>query len=116
MSAICECGWTGPSTRVRDGGRCPECMSRVRYESKPLIETPKLDVEGFNHRAARTLRAVPGTDANQFLVGVLPLCEKVIRLTALQQNGIYKAILRHEQAIADRALLDFATMHARGAD
>ncbi|MGH8446496.1 MAG: hypothetical protein ACREVL_14585 [Solimonas sp.] len=37
-------------------------------------------------------------------------------ITPDQQNAVYRAVLRSDANIADRAVVDFAVLHARGAD
>lgn len=115
MTATCStCGWSGSALKVVDGGRCPECGESIRYDSKPLQSAPKLTIEEFNRRAAKALRSV--ADENPFLAAVLPICEDGMRLTLAQQNGLYRTVLRFADQITDRAVVDFATMNARGAD
>jgi DNA-directed RNA polymerase subunit RPC12/RpoP len=115
MAAVCSaCTWTGASTQVVDGGRCPECESPVRYQSKPLEAPRKLSLTEFNKSAAKALRAVALDIGDDFLTNVLERIDLGWSLSPAQQAVLMKIVLRHERHIHDRAVVEFATFHAKG--
>lgn len=117
MSAVCDCGWTGTATQVRDGGRCPECDSPIRYESKSLPDLALKTVSAFNKRALIALRAAALTEWDKgFISSITSAVEHYVDLTPQQQNTIYRMVNRHARDLHDIPVVDFAVLHARGAD
>ena len=115
MAAHCTaCTWTGGPTQVRDGGICPDCGEPVQYRSKPLVESRRLSLTEFNDGAARALRAKALDIGDDFLTNVLGRIDLGWSLSPAQQAALMKIVLRHERHISDRAVVDFATFHARG--
>ncbi|MGH8446490.1 MAG: hypothetical protein ACREVL_14555 [Solimonas sp.] len=117
MAAICDaCNWTGSATAVRDGGKCPGCGEPIRYDSKPLTTAPRLTLHTFLPRAAKALRAIGAGDGDDFVESALSRIECGHSIAPVTVAILLKVILRRAAAINDRAVVDFAAMHARGAD
>lgn len=117
MAAICPaCDWTGSATAVRDGGRCPKCDESVRYDGKPLQSAPRLTLHDFLQRAAKALKSTGAIDGDEFLEKAIDRIELGWSLAPVQVAVLMKVVLRLERQINDRPVVDFATMHAKGAD
>lgn len=120
MAATCECGWTGTSTQVRDGGRCPECTSKVRYDSAPLSlpRTAIVSVSQFNQRAAAALKAVDfgHFNSSERVVGGFLYQLERNQVSEKMQQAIYNIVHRYRRQITDQAVKDYAADRARGAD
>lgn len=115
MAAICDsCSWSGSSTAVRDGGLCPECGEPIRYESKPLQAAPRLTLHEFLPRAAKALRSINATDGDDFVEDAVARIEQGQYVAPVVTAVLLKVVLRLEPQINDRAVVDFATLHARG--
>lgn len=115
MAAICDaCRWSGTSSQVRDGGRCPECGESIRYDSKPLQAAPRLTLHEFLPRAAKALRAINATEGDDFVEDAVARIEQEQYIAPVQTAVLLKVVLRLERQINDRAVVDFATLHARG--
>lgn len=121
MAATCDCGWTGGPMQVRDGGRCPECWSKVSYDKAPVPQLGGIkSVEEFNRRAITALRGVtmlPGTWDKRF---AQDMTVKVDHgngwLSEKQQQALYNVVHRYRRQITDVDVTEYALMHARGAD
>jgi hypothetical protein len=120
MAAHCTaCAWTGGPTRVRDGGRCPECGEPVHYDRAPVTEKPRItDPREFNRRAVAALGRV---DFGKFNSSERVYMEFKRQLAAgsvseRMQQAIINIAHRHRRQISDAAVNEYALMHARGAD
>ena len=116
MAAVCdECGWTGSAMQVLEGGRCPECEMRVRYDSAPVSSTAAISgVFEFNCRVLPVLRSIRCT--GNFVPDIIGLLQRGHTPTEGQQQALYRVINRHRRQVADKAVADFATYHARGTE
>lgn len=115
MTAICDsCSWTGKSTQVRDGGRCPDCGESIRYASQSLQGVPRLNLREFLPRAAKALRAIGAEDNDEVVESAIDRIESGQSLAPVSIAILLKVVLRRADAITDQAVIDFATMNARG--
>lgn len=119
MSAICpSCNWTGTSTQVVDGGRCPECRDKVRYESgtvsNKVLAVGIKTSEDFNQRAAKAESGIK--HLSPFLKSISASIRMGACLSAKQQQALYNTVHAHRHQITDHDLKEYAAMHAKGAD
>lgn len=119
MSAACDCGWTGTPSQVRDGGRCPECMSKVLYRSAPVgIAVDQIrTVQDFNRRAVKALGVVTFGHGNT--QGVVDSFRRQVEMECVSekmQQAIYNIVNRYRAQITEKALLDYAADRAKGHD
>lgn len=115
MAAICDCGWNGTSTQVRDGGRCPECSALIRYESA-LVASTSLTVEEFNRRALIALKGVSfgfGSHAES-IVAAAEQQVSLGRVSPRMQQALYNICNRFHRQITDRQVTDMAALRAKG--
>ena len=120
MAAICHtCNWTGGSTQVVDGGRCPECGARIRYEFTPLPERRRItSAQAFNQRAAVALRSVDFGSFNnsERVVAEFQRQHAAGSVSTKMQQAIINIAHRYRRQIHDSEVTEYALMHARGAD
>jgi hypothetical protein len=117
MPAHCTvCDWSGGPMKVMDGGRCPKCHAPVHYDHKPLPSTPGLTLHDFLPRAAKALKAVGAVDGDDFLEKAVERVDLGWSLAPVQVAVMMKVVLRFEGQINDRAVINFAIFHAKGAD
>ena len=121
MSAICNaCSWTGTSSQVADGGRCPECSDKIRYDRAPVSTAPAAirDVGEFNRRAEAALKGVDfGAFSNAARI-VAEFGRQIAagNVSAKMQQAAYNIVHRYRRQISDQLVRDFAVMRAKGAD
>lgn len=114
MSAHCDrCAWTGSSTQVRDGGRCPECFDKVRYVRVELAEAGIKSVGTFNERAVKALRGSQGSD---FLTSMIAQYVQCKPFSPKQQQAFINAVHSFRRQITDVDVNAYAETHAKGHD
>lgn len=120
MSANCLfCSWTGTSSQVVDGGRCPECGSQVKYESTAPVGTDSISLAEFNRRAmiaANGIRFGYGNRAAEIISACRFRLGRDMGLTERQQQALINILHRFRAQITDQGLKDYAASRATGAD
>ena len=118
MAAICtnpDCGWDGKSSQVVDGGKCPSCWQPVRYGDAPLAHDSIISTTSeFNRRVLPVLRSI--SCSGTFVPHLIGKLSRGYTPTDNEQQALYRVINRHHRQVADKAVLDFSTFHARGSD
>lgn len=120
MAAHCDsCTWSGGPTQVCDGGRCPECGERIRYEFTPLSQSRGIrSAAEFNQRAATAFKGVDFGSFNnsERVVAEFQRQLRTGNVSERMQQAIYNIAHRYRRQIHDQDVTEYALMHARGAD
>lgn len=120
MSAVCSCGWTGSSSQVADGGRCPECREKITYTGGKLICNDIASDRVFNRRffiaaAGLYFGDTPGNTAS-IIRNCASRFDRGLELSIDQQRVLFKICVRYADQITDTGVVNYAIRHARGAD